>query len=117
MKPTSAHPRRTKPPSARARPKSVALADGDAIERTCSVGFAQVPFNGEIPDFLSLDQTIKLSDYAMFVAKRNGRNRAVCISMKEGFQADDGFKKSLLALSKDAENANDGILLQETLES
>lgn len=95
---------------------SVALADGTVIKRTCSIGFAQVPFNGAKPDFLSLDQTIKLSDHAMYVAKRNGRNRAVRISMKEGIVADDAFKGRVIALSKDSGAVDEGILLQELVE-
>jgi diguanylate cyclase (GGDEF)-like protein len=94
---------------------SVTLSDGTAIKRTCSIGFTQVPFNGSIPDFLTLDQTIKISDYAMYTAKRKGRNRAVCISLKEGFATDNAFKNSLIALSKDSGAVHDGIILTEII--
>lgn len=96
---------------------SVILSDGTTIRRTCSIGFAQVPFNGAIPDFLTLDQTIKLSDYAMYKAKRNGRNRAVCISLKEGFETDGEFKDILIEHSKETDFSNDGIILEEMLGS
>ena len=94
---------------------SVTLDDGTTIKRTCSIGFAQVPFNRTIPDFLTLDQTINLSDYAMYIAKRNGRNRAVSISLKTDFAANDAFKDCLLCLSKNTDSINDGIILEETL--
>ena len=59
----------------------------------------QIPFDKSVPNLLTLEQTIKLCDCAMYVAKANGRNRAVCISLKEGEKADDALREYLLTVS------------------
>lgn len=77
----------------------IEVAEGTAIRRTCSIGYTQIPFWRSLPDFLTLEQTIKLSDYAMYVAKASGRNRAVHISIREGHEPDAALKNSLMSLS------------------
>jgi diguanylate cyclase (GGDEF)-like protein len=79
----------------------IAVAEGKTIRKTCSIGFAQFPFCGESPDFLSLEQTIKVIDCAMYVAKRSGRNRAIYATMREGQAADDEFRDRLLSLKQE----------------
>jgi diguanylate cyclase (GGDEF)-like protein len=90
----------------------IALSDGRAIYRTCSIGYAQIPFNIGAPDFLSLEQTIRLSDVAMYVAKSSGRDRAVHIALKDGVGADDTLRDCLLALSQESALTTDCIQLR-----
>jgi histidine kinase len=85
---------------------SIELPGGGIISRTCSLGYAQIPFCEGSPGFLSLEQTIKLCDYAMYVAKRRGRDCAVGISPREGAVADEAFKARLLALSSESDSGS-----------
>jgi diguanylate cyclase (GGDEF)-like protein len=85
------------------RDASVRVSEDNTIHRTCSVGFAQIPFCKSHPNLLTLEQTIKLSDYAMYVAKRNGRNRAIAVSLKEGRITDDAIKEALRTLSRNSD--------------
>ena len=42
-----------------------------------------MPIHELSPDLLNLEQTINISDVAMYLAKENGRNRAVKISVNQ----------------------------------
>jgi len=53
------------------------LREGLRIARTCSVGYACFPFMPNDPRLLSWSQIVDLADQAMYLAKRNGRNRWV----------------------------------------
>jgi histidine kinase len=79
---------------------SVTADKNTEIHRTCSIGYGQIPFCRSAPEFLSLEQSIKLSDYAMYVAKQSGRNQAVCISPKDGLAANEALRTCLMALSR-----------------
>jgi diguanylate cyclase (GGDEF)-like protein len=81
------------------------------IVKTCSVGYTQIPFTDSSPDFLTLEQTIKLSDYALYVAKQHGRNRAVRIGIKPGQVPDGVLKDCLVSLSQNSPNDVEGIEL------
>ena len=48
------------------------LPDGTLLRRTCSIGFAAWPSNGN-----SWEQTVDLADAALYAAKRGGRNAVV----------------------------------------
>jgi diguanylate cyclase (GGDEF)-like protein len=78
------------------RDTPIQLPDGNFVSRTCSIGYMQIPFDRTVPDFLTLEQTIRLCDCAMYLAKEGGRNRAVGISLKEGEKADEPLRAHLL---------------------
>ncbi len=50
------------------------LADGQRLQRTCSVGFASYPFEPRHPEAVGWQQVIDLADMALYAAKRAGRN-------------------------------------------
>ena len=56
------------------------LGDGSTIRKTCSIGYTSFPFYTEQPDLLSFEQSVMISDMAMYYAKHHGRNQAVCFS-------------------------------------
>lgn len=53
------------------------MNDSTRITKTCSVGYAEFPFISKLPLALTLDQTIEITDQALYHAKNNGRNKAV----------------------------------------
>jgi len=61
---------------------SVPTGSGGFISKTCSVGYASLPFIADAPGALSLEQTVMMSDRGMYIAKGNGRNRAVNMAWK-----------------------------------
>lgn len=50
------------------------LADGQTLQRSCSVGFASYPFEPRHPEAVGWQQVIDLADMALYAAKRSGRN-------------------------------------------
>lgn len=78
------------------------LLKDKTINKTCSLGFTQIPFNNNRPDFLTLEQAINLSDFGLYTAKETGRNRAVLIKIKEGAPCDEKMKKELINISKNS---------------
>jgi len=47
------------------------------LRKTCSIGWAALPWSASAPALLSHDQILALADQALYEAKHTGRNRAV----------------------------------------
>lgn len=86
--------------------------DGEALHKTCSIGYAPMPFDSLRPDLLTLEQTINLADFALYMAKENGRNRAVRIELHNDAVMNDEIKKYLINLSKNSKINSEYIRLQ-----
>jgi predicted signal transduction protein with EAL and GGDEF domain len=46
------------------------------VHKTCSIGWAPFPWLPEDVGMLSIDNVIELADKALYLSKREGRNRA-----------------------------------------
>jgi histidine kinase len=79
------------------------LFENKTIHKTCSLGCAMMPLDIDNPEFLTLEQTINLSDYALYQAKENGRNQAAFIKLKKINKIDDSIKLYLTNLSRSVE--------------
>jgi diguanylate cyclase (GGDEF)-like protein len=78
----------------------IEVADNKTIFKTCSLGFVMVPTNTTMIELLTLEQTINLSDYALYCAKENGRNCAAQFKVKPQEKNDTAFRTYLLNISK-----------------
>lgn len=54
---------------------TLAMEDTDDIRTTVSIGVACLPFDQHDWDAISWEQTLEIADAAMYIAKREGRNR------------------------------------------
>nr|WP_316643948.1 diguanylate cyclase [uncultured Roseateles sp.] len=61
------------------------LKDGSRLFRTCSIGYAALPFLPQAPQAAGWEQVVKLADCAMYGAKHSGRN--TWIGLKAGVTA------------------------------
>ena len=52
------------------------VGNGVEVHKTCSIGWAPLPWLKEDVASLSIDNVIELADKALYLAKREGRNRA-----------------------------------------
>ena len=50
------------------------LGDGAKIHRTCSIGFALMPFLCAEPDYMSWEDVVDVADHCLYTAKRSGRD-------------------------------------------
>jgi len=60
-----------------------------SLKVTCSIGIATFPFNSMCDNYLTWEQTLNLSDQALYLVKRNGRNGWVCLKPNELTPAED----------------------------
>jgi diguanylate cyclase (GGDEF)-like protein len=52
------------------------VGNGVEIHKTCSIGWAPFPWFKDDVNMLSIDNVIEMADRALYIAKREGRNRA-----------------------------------------
>ena len=64
------------------------LPDGGHITRTCSIGFAGLPFLQGHPMALSWEEVINIADHALYAAKRSGRNRSIGLASNASTRPD-----------------------------
>lgn len=50
------------------------LPDGQALDKTCSIGFACFPLSTQAPSILNWSETVTLADRALYRVKLEGRN-------------------------------------------
>ncbi|MBD8526101.1 GGDEF domain-containing protein [Pseudomarimonas arenosa] len=56
------------------------IGDGQQLQRTCSIGIALHPFDPRDPQALSWEHVLSVADHALYLAKRGGRNAALCLT-------------------------------------
>lgn len=61
--------------------KEFTLPDGQALRKTVSVGYCSLPFSIGQPRLLTWEQVLSLADAALYLAKAEGRNRWVGITV------------------------------------
>lgn len=60
----------------------VKVSEDRVIYKTCSLGYCEIPLDSDVPELISLDQAIRISDYALYRAKEKGRNRSARFNLK-----------------------------------
>ena len=85
------------------RQTRLTLPNSQSIVKTCSIGYTQLPLFFCQPDLLNLEQTINLSDYALYRAKENGRDQAMRLDISTKTPMDEAFQAYLTSLSKNSE--------------
>ena len=78
----------------------VKISENRVIFKTCSLGYCEIPLDYEYPELISLEQAIRISDYALYRAKEKGRNCSVRFSLKGNTTLNPEVLRSLNSLSK-----------------
>jgi diguanylate cyclase (GGDEF)-like protein len=69
------------------------IGDGRVLRRTCSIGFALMPFLCAEPDFMNWEEVVDVADQCLYVAKHAGRDAWVGVmTRKDAVSADMGPK-------------------------
>ena len=50
------------------------IGEGRSIRRTCSIGFALMPFLCAEPDYMNWEEVVDVADHCLYVAKHAGRD-------------------------------------------
>lgn len=76
------------------------VAENKTINKTCSLGYAEIPLDITNPKLLNMEQMINISDYALYCAKENGRNCAAQFKLVKQIGTQEDIKNYLTNLSK-----------------
>ncbi|NLD47246.1 MAG: AAA family ATPase [Clostridiaceae bacterium] len=76
------------------------ISENETIYKTCSLGYVEMPLDITNTELLDLEQTINLSDYALYCAKEHGRNCAAHFKLVRQVGLSEEHKKYLVNLSK-----------------
>lgn len=90
----------------------IKILDNKIIYKTCSIGCTKLPIDARVPDFLTLEQTINLSDFALYKAKEGGRDCSVLIELKEQININEDIIKYLSHISRETEINEDYINIE-----
>ncbi|HEX2957310.1 MAG TPA: diguanylate cyclase [Chitinispirillaceae bacterium] len=90
----------------------IKISEKQTIFKTCSLGYVEMPLNPENPELLTLEQSINLSDYALYRAKEKGRNCASHFSVNKQFLNDSLLSERLIGLYKSSDINNDFIKIE-----
>jgi len=85
----------------------IIISDTLTIKRTCSLGYTELPLCADAPDLLTLEQSINLSDYALYCAKEKGRNCAAHFKINKKPEQICNMKELFIHLSKDTDIENE----------
>lgn len=69
------------------------IEDGVEINKTCSIGFASLPFLPSHPHLLSWSQVVELADHALYASKHAGRNTWTGLLCNEQANPQDLFAR------------------------
>lgn len=74
------------------------LSNQVKIHRTCSIGISAFPFISSAPQALTWQQNLNLSDIALYLAKKNGRNAWVYIFEKNIVNTENFYQQAMKEL-------------------
>lgn len=69
------------------------LEDGTRLQKTCSIGFAALPFLPSQPQVLKWPQVVEIADHALYMAKHEGRNTWVGLTCDAQADGQDLFAR------------------------
>ncbi|MBN2532412.1 MAG: AAA family ATPase [Spirochaetales bacterium] len=84
------------------RETPINIAYNKKIPITCSMGCVKLPLNVLVPDLLTLEQTINVSDFALYMAKESDRNCAIHLTLMKQVIVNKSLQQYLIYLSKDS---------------
>ncbi len=77
----------------------VRISENETINKTCSLGYVEMPLDITNPELFNLEQMVNISDYALYCAKEHGRNCAAHFKMTKWVGSEYDLKKYLTNLS------------------
>ena len=78
----------------------IKISESETITKTCSLGYTKMPLDLCCTDLLNMEQTINLSDYALYSAKENGRNCAAHFKLVKQPGKNEDIYNYLINLSR-----------------